>query len=241
MPLLDHFHVPLSVERPWEGVHSAWASAIAARLNEDQLPPEYFAMPLVTVGGRVEVDVGTFQSEPAASPGNGAVATAVWAPPRPLLTAAVDFLDPDSYEVQVMQQLGGPKLRAAIELVSPSNKDRPAHRQAFAVKCAAYLQRGVSVIVVDIVTERSANLHAELAQTLGQADTLAWRSESDLYAVAYRTARSADAGRIEAWPEILAVGQALPTLPLWLEEGLCLPLKLEECYRAACASLRIRA
>src|ERR1700722_689363 len=100
MPLLDHFHPPLSVERPWEGIHSAWASTIAAQLNDDQLPPDYFAMPLVTVGGRVEVDVGTFQSATPAGPGNGSVATAVWAPPRPPLTAAVDSIDPDVYEVQ---------------------------------------------------------------------------------------------------------------------------------------------
>jgi hypothetical protein len=241
MPLLDHFHPPLSVERPWEGFHSAWASAIAARLNEDQLPPDYFAMPLVTVGGRVEVDVATFRSGAAEEPGNGSVATAVWAPPRPALTAAVDFIDPDAYEVQVLQELGGPKLRAAIELVSPANKDRPSHRQAFAVKCAAHLQRGVSVIVVDIVTERSANLHTELTQALGRSDALAWQTASALYAVAYRPVSGEAGQRIDAWPEALAVGEALPTLPLWLDEGLCLPLRLEESYRATCASLRIRA
>ncbi len=240
MPLLDHFHPPLSVERPWEGFHSAWASTIAVRLNEGQLPPDYFAMPLVTVGGRVEVDVATFESGAADGPGNGAVATAVWAPPRPGLTVAVDFLDPDAFEVQVFQELGGPKLRAAIELVSPANKDRPGHRQAFAVKCAACLQRGVSVIVIDTVTERAANLHAELAQVLGRADALAWQAPSGLYAVAYRPARSEAGARIDAWTEALAVGAALPTLPLWLDEGLCLPLRLEESYQATCASLRIR-
>src|SRR4051794_20167358 len=202
MPLLDHFHPPLSVERPWEGVHSAWAAEIAAGLNRDQLPPDYFAMPLVTAGGRVEVD--------------------------------------SAYEVQVLQQLGGPKLRAAIELVSPANKDRLGHRQAFAVKCAAHLQRGVSVIIVDVVTERTANLHAEVAQVLGRADALAWPAAAELYAVTYRPVRTEDGGRIEAWPEALAVGQPLPTLPLWLEDDLCLPLRLEESYRATCASLRIR-
>jgi hypothetical protein len=240
MPLLDHFHPPLSVERPWEGIHGAWASTIAARLNEDQLPPDYFAMPLITIGGRVEVDVGTFQSSDPADPGNGAVATAVWAPPRPSLTAAVEFIDPDAYEVQVLQQIGGPKLRAAIELVSPANKDRPGHRQAFAVKCAAHLQKGVSVIIIDIVTDRTANLHAELTHVLGRVEALAWQSPANLYAVAYRPHWTTEGGRIDAWPEALVVGEALPTLPLWLDEELCLPLKLEESYRATCASLRIR-
>src|SRR5262245_40769885 len=58
MPLLDHFRPPLSVlQRPWEGVHGSWAAAIATKLSE-QLPPDFFAMPLVSVGGQVEVDVG---------------------------------------------------------------------------------------------------------------------------------------------------------------------------------------
>ena len=234
MPLRDHFHPPLSLERPWDGVHSAWAAAISGLLNRDLLPPDYFAMPQVTVGGRVEIDVATMrQGAPA---GNGAVATATWAPPA--LSAAVEFTHLDSYEVQVMQQLGGPRLRAAIELVSPSNKDRPAHRHAFVIKCAAYLQRGVSVVVVDVVTERQANLHNELMDLLRLAP-LRWASPSGLYSVAYRTAASATGSLVEVWPEPLTVGQSLATVPLWLEEDLVVQLNLEESYQTTCESLRI--
>jgi hypothetical protein len=202
MPLLDHFHPPLSVQRPWEGVYATWATGMAAWLNDDRLPADYFAMPLIVIEDEV--------------------------------------LDLGAYEVQLLQQPGVPKLRAAIELVSPANKDRSGDRQAFAVKCAAYLQRGVSVVIVDIVTERTANLHAELARVLGREDSLGWPHASELYAVAYRSVRDSGAGRIDAWPEPLAVGRELPTLPLWLEDELCVPLRLEESYRATCTSLRIR-
>ena len=44
------------------------------------------------------------------------------------------------------------RLVAVVELVSPSNKDRPESRRAFAAKTAAYLQRGVGLIILDIVT-----------------------------------------------------------------------------------------
>ena len=242
MPLRDHFHSPVNDKHRWDAVHGGWPMEIVRTLF-DLLPAGFVAEPRVYHGAPFEVDIATIEDDdrPAAAADLNHGGTATITAHDPTLTVSADLSELDEYEVLVYDTERERRLVAAIEIVSPSNKDRPAHRQAFAVKCAAYLQRGVSVIVVDIVTERSANLHAELAQTLGQADTLAWRSESDLYAVAYRTARSADAGRIEAWPEILAVGQALPTLPLWLEEGLCLPLKLEECYRAACASLRIRA
>jgi Protein of unknown function (DUF4058) len=242
VPLLDHFHPPLSVERPWDGIHSAWATIIATQLNQGLLPPDYFAMPQLTFGGRLEIDVATFAQPVEQTPeeaANGAVATAVWAPPRAALTAPVDFTHLDVFEVRIMQQLGGPQLRAAIELVSPANKDRASHRLAFAVKCAAYLQRGVSVIVVDVVTERRANLHAELIQLLHLEKELTWQSPSELYATAYRVARTAEQDRVEAWLQPLAVGAVLPTLPLWLTEDLCLPLHLEESYLATCASLRI--
>src|SRR6185436_16310422 len=146
----------------WEGIHSTWASTIATQLNQDQLPAEYFAMPHVTLGDGVQVDVGTFQTGTPPDSLNGGVVTQIWAPPQPLLSVVVDFVSLDVYEVRVMQQMGGPKLRSAIELVSPVNKDRASHRRAFAIKCVGYLQQGVAVIIVDVVTERTANLHAAL-------------------------------------------------------------------------------
>jgi hypothetical protein len=228
------------MERPWEGIHSTWASTIATQLNQNQLPAEYFAMPLVTLGGGVQVDVGTFQTGEQPESTNRGVVTQIWAPPQPPLSAVVDFVSLDVYEVRVMQQMGGPKLRSAIELVSPANKDRASHRRAFAIKCAGYLQQGVAVIIVDVVTERAANLHAALADILDLARPLAWCSTSQLYAIAYHPTQVADAQRLEVWPEALAIGAALPTMPLWLSESLCLPLALEESYQATCAALRIR-
>src|SRR5439155_16892704 len=88
MPLLDHFHPPLLGHRHWEGFHGWWAAALAGTLNEDLLPPEYFAEFQVTLGTRVEVDVATFTedgaSEPPRTDGTAtAVQTRSWAPPTP--------------------------------------------------------------------------------------------------------------------------------------------------------------
>ena len=33
MPLLDHFHQPLSTERHWESFHAAWSGSLADDLN----------------------------------------------------------------------------------------------------------------------------------------------------------------------------------------------------------------
>ena len=57
---------------------------------------------------------------------------------------------------------------------------------------------------------------------------------SDLYAVAYRVRLTGKRTQLEAWTAALALGQPLPTMPLWLTESLAVPLELEAGYRAAC-------
>src|SRR5437879_2920166 len=151
MPLLDHFHPPLLGHRHWEGFHGRWAAALADLLNEN-LPAEYFAEFQVTLGTRVEVEVGTFTEAgvPESSRPNGAataVQTRTWTAPSP--TAVLPAVFPDDFTVQVFSSVAGPTLVAAIELVSPGNKDREETRRAFAAKCAAYLQRGIGLMIVD--------------------------------------------------------------------------------------------
>ena len=63
MPLLDHFHSPLSESRSWESFHTSWSSEIMAALNQEILPPGYFAETQVHFGSRLEVDVATLHEE----------------------------------------------------------------------------------------------------------------------------------------------------------------------------------
>jgi len=239
MPLLDHFQSPLRVDCPWESFHSAWANAIVGWLNQKVLPENYRSIPQVHVGARVEIDAATFRlREESAAPGNG-MATAVWSPPQAKLAAAVDFGDTDTFEVQVREETRR-RLVAAVELVSPANKDRPTHRRDFAIKCASYLRQHVSVIVVDVVTERRDNLHGELMQLLTLPPELLEAGSFPLYAVAYRLKVEEETQRLELWPEELRVGRTLPTLPLWIGEKEAVPLDLEASYVAACELLRIR-
>ena len=41
------------------------------------------------------------------------------------------------------------------------------------------------------------------------------------------------------WPESLALGRPLPTLPLWLADNLAVPLELEASYEETCKVLLI--
>ena len=238
MPLLDHFRPPLSQRRHWDSFHGAWAEAMALHLNQSLLPEHFVAEARVKLGGQVEIDVGTFAEDGSSSrPASGGVA--LWAPPKPTAAAPLDFQDPDIFEVQVLREAEGPQLVAAIELVSPANKDRPSNRRMFAVKCASYLQSGIGVMIVDVVTERSGNLHAELLQLLQLQLATPGQGSRDLYASAYRNVSRPQGLILETWAEALSLGGTLPTLPLCILPDLCVPIDLEASYQAACAARRI--
>ncbi len=81
------------------------------------------------------------------------------------------------------------------------------------MKCAAYLQRDISVIIFDAVTERRANLHTDIMNALGLASQLPWQSPTNLSAIAYRTAHSHGLQQLEVWPEPLTLAGRYP-LPL---------------------------
>jgi len=233
MPLLDHFRGDLRDRRNWESFHAAWATMIMGRLNERVLPESYFAEAQVKLSRRIEVDVATIHEPPSApvAEANGGVAVQTWAPPAVGLLIPATF--PDDIELQIYHLQGGPNLVAAIELISPRNKDRPEARRAFAAKCAAYLQKGIGLVIIDVVTERQANLHDELIDLMRHPQQFAYPSDSLLYAVSYRPARHGEDNRLETWPFDLALGAPLPTVPLPLLRGPTLPLELEATYTEA--------
>ncbi len=164
-----------------------------------------------------------------------------WAAPAPALAVAVDLATVDGVEVQVFADDGDPRLAAAVELLSPRNKDRPAARQAFAVKCVGYLQQGSSVVVVDTVTTRRADLNRTILSLLGvDVGAAALPLASLLSTVSYRAVgREEESQQLQVWPAPLAVGQPLPTLPLWIAADFSVPLDLEASYQMTCADLRI--
>jgi hypothetical protein len=245
MPLRDHFRPPLDDVTAWEGFHGQWPAMIVLTLSR-KLPRRYVAAPRVHSGAYVEIDVATYDKDDPGPPsldagtGNGGgVATAVWAPPRPTLAVATDLPAPEEYEVRVYDSKRGRRLVAAVETVSPANKDRPEHRRAFVARCAALLQERVSVTIVDLVTTRNFNLYGELLELIGQTDPSLGTEPPPLYAAACRGTKKGEAWFLETWMHPLTLGQPLPTLPLWLADNLAVPLELEASYEETCQVLRI--
>jgi hypothetical protein len=240
MPLLDHFHAPLYPLFHWESFHSHWPSILTNQLNGGILPPDYVAAPHVQMGTEVEIDLATFDVFTGAE-GQGDATTAVYAPPQPALSMPITFPAPDLFEI-LIRPAGSARLAAAIEFVSPRNKDRVASRRSFAIKCASYLQEGAALVVVDIVTNRKGYLPQSIADLLVESETSPLNQIDALYAFSCRTVVLTDKQTVlEGWPEALTLGQPLPTVPLWLAPDCVIGLPLEESYAETCKTLRIRA
>ncbi len=235
--LRDHFHPPLSRRRPWHALHHAWASALAADLNE-RLPQGWFAAPNVQFG--IEIDVATFEetaNEAVATVDEnaGAAVPSPWIPGPPTLT--LDFpAATDVVEVEVFEEGEELRLAGAIELVSPANKDRPEHRRAFLSKCEYLLRRGCGLAVVDVVTSRATNFHMRLLKRFGVE---AARSAKALYATSYAPTVREGHSELDVWEESLSLGLPLPTIPLQLLSGPHVPIHLNETYARACHEQRI--
>ena len=240
MPLLDHFNPPLNRTHPWRSFHGAWAAAMARLLNQGVLPTGYYAVPLVDRDGPIEIDVATLRDREASVFESGVIEPRTWAAPAPAIAVAVDLATVDGVEVQVFADDGDPRLAAAVELLSPRNKDRPAARHALAVKCVGYLQQGSSVVVVDTVTTRRSDLRSTILSLLGVDMAAEAMALTSLSAVSYRAVEQDDESQqLEVWPAPLVLGQPLPTLPLWIASDYSVPLDLEASYQMTCADLRI--
>jgi hypothetical protein len=248
MPLRDHFHPPLINRTSWEGFHGQWPAMMVMQLAS-KLPEGYVAEPRAHLGAYYEIDVASFEQDvtveytSARSANEGGVATAVWAPAQPTLAVKTDLPEQYEYEVQVYDTSKHRQLVAAVEFVSPANKDRPEHRRLFVSKCAELLRQQVSVAIIDVVTTRQFNLYSDLLELIGQSDRSLGPEPPSLYASACRWRRVGtpprDFPRLETWVHRLTIGQPLPTLPLWLSETLAVPLELEASYEETCRVLRI--
>jgi hypothetical protein len=231
MPLRDHFRPPVSAHSSWEGFHGGWPMTMVQHLSR-QLPEDFTAEPRVHLGTYFEIDVSAYENTGNDVPGlTGASGRGG--------VADTDLPEQYEYEVLVYDQSRGRVLVAAVEIVSPANKDRPESRRTFVAKCAAMLQKGVCVSIVDLVTTRHFNLYADLLDLIGQSDPAFAADPPAVYAATCRGRTVGHRPRVESWAYALHVGRPLPTLPVWLTEDLAVFLDLEASYEETCRVLRI--
>lgn len=241
MPLRDHFHPPISRTFAWEGFHGTWPGMLVGRVRR-LLPPGYIAEPRARMGQYFELDIGAFKQEnPSLDVMNAKGGTATMAQPfvEPTVSADIDIGDQHEYEILIYDVEREKTLVAAVEFVSPGNKDRAEHRLAFVAKCSALLQRNVGVAIVDIVTGRGGNLYAELLGEFGVTDSTLGVEPPSLYAASCRTRTNNHRNRFEAWAYPVQLGRPLPALSLWYAADRAVTLDLEGSYEDTCQLLGV--
>jgi hypothetical protein len=243
MPLRDHFRSPLDDKHSWDELHGGWPMMIVRQLVE-VLPEPYFAAPSVHLRTTFEVDIGTYrefaEETSGGEIGEGGVAVATYAPPRPTLSTEPQLPDQDVYRVRIFDSRRTRRLVAAIEILSPSNKDRPESRGMVVSKVAELLKQDICVSLVDVVSTSGFNLYAELLGFLDADDPVLGEEPPPMYAVTLRMRPEGSHRVMDCWYHPLVLGQALPTLPIWLNLKHAVPLILESSYEETCRTLRIR-
>jgi len=208
------------------------------------LPPGFEAAPGVQLGMNYNIDIGVLDNDDrlttGADAGRGGTATAVALERTATLTLDSELPEQDEFEVRIYDAENGQQLVAAIELVSPANKDRPESRRAFLGKVAALLQKDVCVSIVDVVTSKQFNLYAELLEYIDRRDPNLPAEPPAIYAVTFKgRTRIRRRTQLQCWYDPMTLGAVLPTLPIRLTEDQRILLPLEESYEETCKYLHI--
>jgi Protein of unknown function (DUF4058) len=215
-------------ERGWDGVHLLWLAQMLDWI-QPRLPEGYRAyvgaVPALTVdasNGRPDLNVR--QWTPTA--GNATAANSVAAPDQE--GVATFELDPQR---AIHIDLHG-QLIAAIELVSPRNKDRPGARDRYLGRYVGYLRQGVHLLLIDVLPRPSGFSFADaIAADLGLANDPPMPPPC---AVSYRVDGPLPEGTLMAtWRRPMQVGQPLAVIPLALNIGQAIDIDLEQTYQQA--------
>jgi hypothetical protein len=190
------------------------------------LPPGYVAEPRVEADRFITI-------------GRQKTATSAWTAGDPTVAVETDPPEEYEYEVRVFDLERERQLVAAIVLVSPANKDRSESRGSFVAKCGALLRSGVAISIVDLVTFRRFTLYGQMMSFVGHPDKTMSANEPPIYAASCRWITRGMRASLQTWPHTLEIGKPLPTLPLWLDHELVVPLDLEQSYEQACRDLWI--
>jgi hypothetical protein len=234
MPVHDWTLVDAGI---FHAFHNAWITHLQDTLNGGLLPEGYYALG-EQHAGRPITDVLTLHASPVDAvpplplpPDTGGIAVAE-APPRVQRRQTIEPAALARRRSLAIRHVSGHRLVALLEIVSPANIDRARHVEDLAAKVVDALDVGVHVLLVDLFPPGAPNpsgMHGVVCQRLEQSD-----AAYDLPANQPLTLASYCAGpRVEVYLQHLAVGDALPEMPLFLRPDRYVDVPLEPTYLAA--------
>jgi hypothetical protein len=226
MPVHDWTRVDAGV---FHDFHNVWIGQLRNALNEGLLPSGYYALSEQHAGKYI-ADVLTLhagQSSDPPSPATGGVAVAE-APPKVSRKMTLSAAARSRRKTLTIRHVSGHQIVALLEIVSPSNKDRREHVEEFLDKVEDALHHNVHLLLVDLLpagTHDPQGMHGAVWQRLGDEPDPVPNNEP-LTLAAY----VADA-TVKAYVEHIAVGQALPDMPLFLDPDYYINVPLEQTYQ----------
>jgi Protein of unknown function (DUF4058) len=237
MPIHDWSRVPAGI---FHDFHHALIEQIKRALNGGLLPPDYYALaeqvaaglgPDVltlhtpTLGGNGDADRGI--QRPADERGGGLLL----APPktRPIAEAEMAYYRRKKSAVAV-RHVSGDRVVAVVEVVSPGNKSTRNALEDFVRKAADLLDRRVHLLIIDLFPpgrHDPQGIHGAIWDYIAD-QAYSPPQDKPLTLAAYE----ADPV-FRAFVESVAVGDALPDMPLFLRPNGCVEVPLEDSYRSA--------
>lgn len=224
MPLHDWNPVPSGL---YHDFHQRWTVYLADFLNRGKLPKGFEAY-VEQHSGPVASDVLTLDARPwrqrGGSPGGVAVA-----PPVPFVRRTKPHIDAGkANRIVVKHRLG--KTVAAIEIVSPGNKDSRVAFANFVKKSREFLDVGIHLLIVDPFppTPRDpAGVAKAVWEGYGDED-FPFPPGKDRTLVSFRVGLEE-----EVFYEPVGVGDELVDMPLFLTDDFHIPVPLRAAYDAA--------
>ncbi len=239
MPIHDWTRVNAGI---FHDFHHEWISTLKRALNAGLLPPDYYALAEQIAGG-LGPDVLTLENvHPNPNPvkGNGPAATresdrggvaVATVPPRVRFTAAAELEQYARKRKRIaIRHSSDDQVVAFIEIVSPGNKANRHALRSFVDKAVELLDAGIHLLVLDLFPPGPRDpqgIHAAIWSAIID-DDFQLPPDKPLTTVGY------SAGEVKrAYIEPVAVGDALPEMPLFLEPDIYISVPLEASYRAA--------
>lgn len=231
MPMHDWTRVDPNDYHDFDG---SWIFAVRHALNNGVLPSGYFALAEHTVPPFVpDVVTLSIPDDPPRGVGtHSGSAVADYPKSAIVLTETGKRIRPPGRRRVVVQHAKNRQIVAVIELVSPSNKEKKPEFADLLGKTVLLLRQGIHVLIIDPFppTRRDPNgIHASIWKELtGKPFT---PPENKPLTLASYVALGANT--FTAIVEPLAVGDPIPTMPLFLTDEFRVPVPLESTYEVA--------
>jgi hypothetical protein len=220
-------------DRGWDSVHQLWIASLLYWL-QDRLPAGYRAylgnvpgLTIATEPGRP--DVGVRAVSAPAKQAAAAVSEALIEGAEPDFRV-VSMLNPEPQSTVHVFYEG--KLVAAMEVVSPRNKDRPSAREFYRNRYLGYLWSGVHLMLVDV---HRRPVGFSFVEAIAAEIQCTFPAGLPPHAVSWSVGgRTPEGGQfLDGWYRPLAVGEPLPSIFLALRSETSLQIDLERTYADA--------